>query len=384
MPAFLTLVQWVLLAAAASGSLYLIAAALAVREFMRRPQARLEDRPPVTVMKPLCGEEPELYENLRSYCRQRYPRLQLVFGVQNPRDPAIRSVRRLIAEFPEIDIALVEGARWGAGNPKVANLQNMLAAARHDILVMADADIRVGPGYVEAVVAALSRPGVGLVTCLYRGRAAGGLWSRLAALHINHGFFPQAVIGRALNIGSGCFGATIAMRKSTLEATGGFAAIADRLADDHALGEAVERLGLDIALSPYVVDNVVAEPSLRSVFRHELRWALTIRALAPSGFLGLLVTYPLALVVLAGLLRGWSEGVDALLLWVTICRGAMALTIDDALGLPRTPPWLMPIRDAVSFAVFVASFFTRTVAWRDQRLRIGPRGQLIPGRQTML
>jgi ceramide glucosyltransferase len=303
----------------------------------------------------------------------------MVFGVQNPRDPAIALVERLIAEFPAVDIELVIHSDWPPGNRKVANLAGMLPAARHEILIMADADIRVDSGYIAGLVASLSQPGIGLVTCLYRGRAAPGFWSKLAALHIDHGFLPQAILAEALGVGAGCFGATIALRRSTLEAVGGFPAIANRLADDHALGEAVRDLGQRVFLSPYLVETVVAEPNLRALWRQELRWALTIRALAPTGFLGTLVTHPLMLALLANLLSGWGTSAVAMLSCTAVCRLVSARIIDTMLGLPTAPPWLLPLRDLLSFWVFVGSFFTRTVAWRGQRLRIGSRGHLMHG-----
>jgi len=377
------LIQWFLLAGGALGSFYLIAATIVVLRFTRRSRAfqRGADRNvpaiPVTVLKPLCGAEPELYENLRSYCLQSHTALQLVFGVQNPRDPAIAVVERLRTEFPDVDISLVVQQGWAAGNRKVANLHNMLPGAKHDILIMADADIRVGPHSIGDLVAELSKPGVGLVTCLYRARPVAGFWSRLAASHIDHGFLPMALVGGALGAGSGCFGATVAMRKSTLAAIGGFITIAHRLADDHALGKAVRAKGLRVALASDLVDTIVAEPSLRALFRHELRWARTIRALAPAGFVGTSITHPLLLASLGCLLSGCSVASTALVGWVLLCRCAMARTTDIALHLPRAPLWQVPIRDLLSFAVFLTSFFARTVAWRDQRVQIGRGDELI-------
>jgi ceramide glucosyltransferase len=377
---FIMLLTNALLACAAAGTLYLLVTVAAVRHFLRRRTPPGVERPSVTVLKPLCGDEPELYENLRSFCRQRYPGYQLVFGVQNPRDPAIALVERLQREFPKADIELVTQSDWpGAGNRKVANLAGMLPAARYEILVMADADIRVGADYLATVVGALGQPGVGLVTCLYRGRPARGFWSRLAALQIDHGFLPQAIMGEVAGIGEGCFGATIALRRATLDAAGGFAAIADRLADDYALGEAVRRLGVRVFLAPYLVDTVVAEPTLAALLLQERRWALTIRTIAPMGFLGTFVTHPLALGILANLLSGFHTSAMAMLTCTVICRLVSARIIDAQLGLPRSSPWLLPLRDTLSFWVFVTSFLTRTVAWRGQRLRIGPRGHLIPG-----
>jgi len=379
----LMLLSNMLLACAAAGTVYLLAAPFAVRSFVRRKPAARGLQPAVTVLKPLCGDDPELYQNLRSFCRQHYPAYQLVFGVQNPRDPAIAQVERLIREFPAADIGLVVHSDWPAdwpsGNRKVANLKAMLPAARHDILVMADADIRVGPDYIATLVAALAQPGVGLATCLYRGRPATGLWARLAALHIDHAFLPQAILGDALGIGDGCFGATIALRRATLEAAGGFAAIADRLADDHALGAAVRRLGQRVVLVPYLVDTIVAEPGLGALLRQEKRWALTVRALAPTGFAGTLVTHPLLLCVLANLVSGFDASAVAMLTCTAICRIATARLVDAQLGLPPAAPWLLPVRDALSFWVFVSCFFTRTVAWRGQRLRVGAGGYLMDG-----
>jgi ceramide glucosyltransferase len=373
----ITSLGWIFLVGGVAGSLYLVAAAVAVRRFVRRVAPSPEARPPVTILKPLCGIEPELYENLRSYCLQHYPDWQIVFGVQNPKDPAIALVNRLRAEFATVDMTLVVGPGAAGGNRKVANLNSMLPAARHDILIMADADIRVGPDYLSAIAASLLRPEVGLVTCLYRGRRTRGFWSRLAALYIDHGFLPQGLLGEELGIGAGCFGATIALRRATLDAVGGFAIVADQLADDHALGEAVRRTGHRVTLSSYLVDNMVTEPDFRALFRHELRWARTIRTVAPSGFAGLVFTHPLILTICAMPFVGWSDPALAVLAWVALCRVTTARAIDAALRLPRSAPWLLLVRDLLTFLVYVVSFFTRTVAWRGQRLRIGRRGQLI-------
>ena len=297
--------------------------------------------------------------------------------MQDGADPAIAVVRRLIAEFPAADLTLVVESGRRGGNLKVANLQNMLPAARHDLIVIADSDMRVAPDYLAAVTAPLLDPATGLVTCLYRGVPAAGPWSRLAALHINHGFLPQALVAERLGARGGCFGATLALRRDTLAAVGGFAAIADRLADDHALGEAVRRLGRKVVLSPHLVDNIIAEPSLAALFRHELRWARTIRAVAPAGFLGSVVTQPMVLAIAALALGNNPLAAPAMLLAALFCRFVMVRMVDRALRLPPTPLRLVPGRDLLSFAVFVASFFTRKVAWRDRTFRIGRDGQLI-------
>jgi ceramide glucosyltransferase len=357
---------WLLCAASAVGSVYLLFAGAAVRRFAARAQPPAPMAPPVSILKPLCGEDAGLYDNLESFCRQEYPQWQVVFGVQDPGDPAIPVVRRLIAAYPEADLVLVVEPSRRDGNLKVANLQNMLPMARHDVIVIADSDMHVRPDYLAEVTAPLADSATGLVTCLYRGVSAGGLWSQLACLNINHGFLPQALVAAALGERNGCFGATIALRRDTLDAVGGLAVIAESLADDHALGAAVRRLGRHVVLSPHVVDNVVAEPSLAALFRHELRWSRTIRAIAPAGFAGSILTQPIALALLALAL---------------VCRAVMVRMVDRALRLPATPLWLMPLRDLLSFAVFIATFLSRTVAWRDRTFRIGRDGQLIHERR---
>jgi ceramide glucosyltransferase len=367
---------WLLFACSAAGCVYLLYAGLATRRFAARALPHPTESPPVSVLKPLCGEDADLYANLASFCRQDYPSWQIVFGVQDPRDPAIAVVRRLMAEFPQADLELVVESGRRGDNLKVANLQNMLPAARHDIIVIADSDMRVSPGYLAAVTAPLLDRATGLVTCLYRGVATGGLWSKLAALHINHGFLPQVLVADRLGASDGCFGATIALRRDTLAAIGGFAAIADTLADDHALGAAVRRIGRALVLSPYIVDDVIAEPSFGALFRHELRWARTIRSIAPTGFLGSVITQPV-IFALAGVALSVRPATAAMLVAALACRGVMVRMVDRALRLPRTPLWLVPCRDLLSFVVFVASFFARTIAWRDRTFRVGRKGRLF-------
>jgi ceramide glucosyltransferase len=370
---------WLLCAASAAGSLYLLCAGVAVRRFAARAQPPAPLAAPVSILKPLCGEDAGLYGNLESFCCQDYPQWQVVFGVQDSGDAAIPVVRRLIAAHPEADLVLVVEPSRRDGNLKVANLQNMLPKARHDVIVIADSDMHVRPDYLAEVTAPLVDRSTGLVTCLYRGISAGGLWSQLACLNINHGFLPQALVAAAVGERNGCFGATIALRRDTLDAVGGLSAIAHSLADDHALGAAVRRLGLGVVLSAHVVDNVVAEPSLAALFRHELRWSRTIRAIAPAGFAGSILTQPMVLALLA--LVAAPRPAAAVLALALVSRAAMVRMIDSALRLPATPLWLMPLRDLLSFAVFIASFLSRTVAWRDRTFRIGRDGQLIHERR---
>jgi ceramide glucosyltransferase len=187
---------------------------------------------------------------------------------------------------------------------------------------------------------------------------------------------PQAALADAIGAGAGCFGASIALRRETLERIGGLGAIADELADDYALGAAVRRRGLQIELSPLLVDNVIHEPGLAALFRHELRWARTIRLVAPLGFLGSVVTQPVAMAVFALALGTLPTVAAATLLLALLSRVVSVGLIDRSLRLPPSPLALLPLRDLLSFAVFIASFFARRVAWRDRTFRVGPNGRL--------
>ena len=236
--------------------------------------------------------------------------------------------------------------------------------------------MRVGRRYLAAITAPLNDPDVGIVTCLYRGVPTGGIWSELGALHINFTFLPGALVDAALGIGRGCFGATIALRRPTLERIGGFTRFRDELADDHRLGEAVRAEGLSVVLSHYVVETMVSEPSLAALWRHELRWARTVRGVAPLGYAGSIVTHPLMFAAFAAAATRFGLTSSVFLAITFLLRWGCAKVSAGALGLPTPRPWLVPVRDALSLAVFVASFFGRRVFWRDQNFRVEPSGRM--------
>ena len=372
---WLVFLGWACLAASVAGLLYLAVSVCAVRILVARPR-HSGAATPITVLKPLRGADAELYENLRSFCLQAYAPFQIVFGVADADDPAASVVRRLIVEFPALDLVLVIGGTARAPNRKVANLMNMLPAARHEQLAISDSDMRVTPDYLATIAPLLAAPDAGLVTCLYRGVPAGtDFWSRIACLHINHGFLPEAAVGEVLHAGDGAFGATLALSRVTLDAIGGLAAISDRLADDHALGAAVRRVGRPVVLAPVIVDNIVFESGLGVLFHHELRWARTVRMVAPVGYAGSVITHPVALAVLAVLIHPGAWSFYGLIAAILARFGTVWLN-DRALGLGRTPIYLIPLRDGLSFAVFIASFFAQSVAWRDRRYQIASGGRL--------
>lgn len=355
-------------AGALLGCVYALVAAYAVRRFVASaPVAPASSLPAVTILKPLYGAEPNLYANLARFCVQDYPSpVQIVFGVSDHADPAIAVVREIAATFPDRDLELVISSRRHGSNHKISNLINMATEARHDVLVISDSDIVVDADYLKSVAASLQQPGVGVVTCLYRGVAAQGIWAKLAAAAIDYHFLPSVLVGIMFRLASPCFGSTIAIHKDTLAAIGGLQSAADQLADDYALGAAVRRAGLDIAIPAYVVGHECAQKSAAELIRHELRWARTIRSVDPAGFAGTVITHALSLALLGFLLGGMTP--PAVLVPAALAsRAVLQMELDRAFRLRDGFYWWGPLRDLVSFAVFVASFFSRNVEWRGRR-----------------
>ena len=374
----LTIVPIIGFTISAAALVYLAGAVTAVRRWGER-SIPLADRPaPVTILKPLCGDEPLLYENLRSFCDQDYPEFQVIFGVRDRDDPAVPVVRRLIEEFTDRDLRLVVDERVLGGNFKVSNLVNMMAVARHDRLVIADSDIRVGRDYLASVVGPLEDPAVGLVTCLYRGYPVGGLWSRLGAQFINEGFLPSVLVAHALGSSDFGFGATLALRREVLERIGGFPALADYLADDYLLGALTRRLGLRTVLSPCLVETVVHEPTLAALLAHELRWQRTIRLVRPAGHAGSVFTHALPVSLLGSLLINslpWSAIIPLLVL---LLRLVLYFSARSVLHLSDSATaWLVPFRDLLSLMIWLASFLRRSVRWRERELSVRTDGRMI-------
>ena len=368
--AALGVLHWAAAAASGFGMFAVAAGAAAVHRFAARPIRPPAERPPVTVLRPLCGDEPLLDEALASICRQAYPRFQIVFGVHDAADPALRAVRRLQARFPDRDIAVAIDSRRHGQNRKVCNLINMLPWAAHDVLVFSDSDLHVAPDYLDRLVAALDVPGTGLVTTLCAGRpTVRGLGALLGATQISHSFLPGTLLSRALGR-QDCLGTTMALRRETLAQVGGLHALVRHLADDNVLGQLVRRLGQRIDLADTVPATAVPEPSMRLLWTHELRWARTIRALQPLGFAASALQFPLFWAMLNCLLTGISNGSVGLFAAAWTLRAAAARWIDRALGRRRGEPvaaapiWLMPLRDLLSVAQIVASFLGGQVVWR--------------------
>jgi ceramide glucosyltransferase len=343
-------------------------------------QARGQHRVPpgaceaVSILKPLHGVEPALYENLCSFCRQDYPVFQLLFGVRDATDPALNVAQRVREDFPQLDIGIVVDARLHGRNYKVSNVANLLERADHPWIVIADSDISVGRDYLQCVCAPLVHPEVGVVTCLYRGRALGGRWSRLGGQFIDEWFVPAVRIAQLFGSREFGFGATLALRRDSLDAIGGFHAIANELADDYYLAKRTREAGLATCLSEYVVTTGVGENSPRDLINRELRWMCTIRMLNPLGYAFMIVSFGPAVALIGAALIGWSMIALALLGAVCVARAALHFAV-----AARGPRWLrraicalplVAVRDPLNVILWALAFSRRQVGWAGRALNL--------------
>jgi ceramide glucosyltransferase len=372
-----SVLPWVGFALAAFAMAYGVIACIAVSMRVRTSRLTPKKLPAVTILKPLCGAEPETYECLRSFCDQAYDEFQVIFGVRDSDDPALAIVDRLKQEFPQRDLQVVVDRREHGSSRKVSNLANMMALARHEFLVLSDSDVRVQRDYLARIVAPLLDRGVGIVTCAYRGCPRRGLWSLLGSLFINEWFIPSVLVAAMAGSRSFAFGATIAMRRQVLERIGGFASIADQLADDYRLGELTRRLGLRTVLSEVVVDVCVAERSFGDLVRHELRWLRTIRAIQPLGYAFTFVTFGVPVAAVGTLLDGGAAPAVGLLAATAAARVMLHLSMREP-GRNRTQLVLLPLRDLLISSLWAWSFVTRHVHWRDERYEVTRDGSAQP------
>lgn len=375
----MTFVAWVLEAVAALGLAQCVAGWLLVRRFAKAPAPSARSKPPLTVLKPLCGDELLLLEALTSCCRQDYPPFQVVFGAHRADDPALPTARAIQAMFPLHDISIVIDPALHGQNRKISNLMNMLPFAKHDLLVISDSDQHVAPDYLERIVAALEQPNVGLISTLHVGRPAGGRWPpRLSACQMKYTFLPGVLVARAM-ARRDCLGGTMALTRQTLEAAGGLRALVAHVADDNILGQLVAATGRDVGIADTVVAATVPEQTLQAMWQHEMRWARTIRTLAPVLFGLSVLQYPVFWALLAALVWGGPAAWAALILAIAVRIGA-ARGVDHALArklapvgaLPAAPLWLLPARDVLSVVQIAVSYMGAKVVWRGATLESRP------------
>jgi ceramide glucosyltransferase len=334
---------------------------------------------PVSILKPLKGTDPAMYANFRSHCLQDYPEYEIIFGVSDADDPAVKLVERLKSEFPQRSIRLMVCAEQLGANTKVSNLVQMLPQARYEQLIVNDSDIRVEPDYLGRVLAPLADPQTGLVTCLYRGVANSTLGSRLEALGISTDFCPGVLVARQLEGIKFALGSTMAFRRRDLAAIGGFEALADYLADDYHLGQRIAALGLKVELSDAVVETFLPRYTMREFLTHQLRWGRAIRDSRFWGYVGLGISYGVVWALLTVILTKSAGWAWELLLAALVVRLAVAVFVGGRVLHDRQVIRWLPLillRDAIAMIVWMISFAGHTVSWRGDIFRLS-HGKLV-------
>jgi ceramide glucosyltransferase len=381
--AILRIIEIVAVLGTISSAIYylicLVSAAIFLRERASAPGGTSQFLPPVSILKPLKGTDPEIYQCFRSHCLLDYPDYEIIFGVHDPHDPAIESVRRLQREFSDRRIQLVICEELLGANVKVSNLVQMLTVAQHEHIIVNDSDIRVEPDYLRCVLTPLRDSQVGLVTCLYRGVPAGTLGSQLESLGISTDFCAGVLAARLLEGIHFGLGSTLAFRRADLEKAGGFAAVVDYLADDYELGKRISDLGLTVKLSDVVVETFLPAYRFRDFLAHQLRWARGVRDARAGGYFGLVLTFGLmwsglALVASGGSAWAWESLAATALLRIAVAFGVGRGVLRDRQMFKNV--WLVPLRDLLAVVIWIASFAGHTVTWRGDRFQL-KNGQLI-------
>jgi ceramide glucosyltransferase len=376
----------VLLLVAAAPLVYYVLAILAAIRFFRRNQAqtRADYTPPVSLLKPVRGVDFGSYENFASFCQQDYPEYEILFAVNDDNDPALPLLRKIMADFPKKRIRLFTCAEDLGANRKVNKLAMLTREAQYDVLVLTDGDVRIDSGYLRDVVAHLRDKKIGAVTSFYRAIAQDNLGAKLEAIGAASDFFAGVLMARWKEGIRFALGASIATTKEWVRKIGGFEAIADTLADDYELGLRIAKAGGEIVLSHEPVWTMYPAQTFRGFWDHQLRWARTVRLCRPLSYLGLLFTQGLPWTLLAILLAPAPWIAFAYLAAFLVLRFTMAWAVgvwgvrDDVL---RRNLWLVPIRDAVYFVVWLASFRSNRIRWGSEEYAIR-NGRMVSSCKT--
>jgi len=371
-----------LLLIAAAPLAYYVTATIAALRFFRRERARALPfyTPPVSLLKPVKGVDFGSYENFLSFCRQDYPDYEILFAVNDDADPAIPLIRRMIAEFPALRIRLILGAPQIGTNRKVNNLIEIAREARHEILVLTDGDVRVSPNYLREVVAPFADAKIGAVTSFYRGIAEKNLGAELEAIGASSDFFAGVLVARWMEGMKFALGASIVTTKHWVAKIGGFEAIVNMHSDDYELGHRITKAGGQVLLSQESVWTMYPALTTRGFWNHQVRWARTVRLCRPISYLGLTFTHGLPWALLAAVVAPAQWIAAAYLLAYGILRLVMAWTVgvwgvgDEVL---RRNLWLVPLRDAIYFAVWLASFTSNRIRWSGEEFTM-QKGQMVP------
>lgn len=370
----------------ASCTAFLVLVAVAAIRFRKRAHAEAGPStsfPPVTLLKPLCGLEPNLLQNLTTFFEQDYPVFEIIFGTRDDKDPALKIVRDIQRRYPHVKVKFAYSGTPNRPNAKVCSLERMYAKAAYDYLIISDSDVHVTPSYIREVVAPLLSPGNGMVSCIYRGVPTGGFWSRLEALGMSVEMTSGVLVADLLADMTFALGPTMAIRRDALDAVGGMSILADYCADDYVLGNEVHQSGRKVVLSTHVVDHVVLGRSFTASILHQIRWMKSTRFSRPSGHVGSVLTFAMPFGILGAitaLLAAMPILAGALFAFAVLNRIVLALiagwgVVGDRRSLQYC--WLYPLRDLLGFFVWCASFIGDTVVWRGESYRLTPGGKML-------
>lgn len=359
---------------------YSLASLLAARAFFSRKPPAGKTGLPVSVIKPVKGLDTGIRENLQSFCTQDYPVFQIVFALQSPDDPCLPVIRQLMIDYPGVDMELVIDPAVHGANGKVSNLINAFPAVKHDIIVVADSDVRVASDYLAKIAGHFADPRAGLVTSLYRGANVNSTAAAVEALGFSVEMVPNVIVAERLEGLSFALGASMAVQRKALEAIGGFSALADYLADDYQLGNMIHAAGWKVILSADFVDCVMQEERFAAVFARQLRWCRTMRVSRPWGYLASGLTHPLpALVAAFGFAGSWRAACAATLL-LYVCRTLVFTCFSRSLVKDRLLPrylWLLPLRDALTTAAWAGAFVGSRICWRGETFILAADGKMV-------
>ena len=365
---------------------YLILVWVAVLRFRKQDGAAARvaaELPPVTLLKPVHGIEPQLRDSLESFFRLDYPQFEIIFGARSLDDPALAIVRDLMCKHPQVPVKLVASGEPGWPNAKCWSLGKMVSEAKFDYLVISDSDVEIAPDYLRQLIPPLLEPDVGCVTTVYRGKPTGGLWARLEGLGMSVEMTSGVLVAEMLEGMRFALGPTMALRRNTLEEIGGFSKLSDYCSDDFLIGKWIAAAGYKVVLSTHVIDHVILHESLRQSVIHQTRWMKSTRYSRPAGHLGMALTFAMPYGIL-GLLAGAAAGrfwlgaiffaaafFNRALLSVVVGWGA----VRDARSLRDC--WLYPLRDLLGFAFWLASYCSDKIRWRGERYRLEVGGKMV-------
>jgi ceramide glucosyltransferase len=371
-----------------TSTIYTALAALAVRRFVRRknPYSETSFQPAVSLLKPLHGAEIDLEAHLATFFEQDYAAYEILFCARQKEDPGLSAARRVAARYPHVPVQFLASGEPTLPNAKIQSLERMAQAARHDLLIISDSDVRVRPEYVREVVAPFSRPEVGAVTCLYRGTAVqGGLWSRIEAAAMSIEMSAGVLVADMLEGMKFALGPTMAIRRSCLEEIGGFLPMGDYCSDDFLLGNWVAERGHTVVLSHHSIDHIVLHDSFWASMQHQARWMKSTRFSRPKGHLGTALTFSVPFGLLtAAILCGmrplhWAWLAAGALLWSIGTRMLLALAVSKSV-VEEQSAWssvlLYPLRDLLGIFFWAASYCSRKVLWRNEMYVLESGGRM--------